>query len=179
MNFRKEVNLNLPDAEGEVKVIFSPLTFNVYQDGKKVKKKGGFRAKFSIKTKSGEVAPMLIRNTKGMVRTAFFNEQQIPLEEKVSFVEQLIAILSVTIVFFAAFFLFRFIIVGGVIGGALIGATVGMAVVFNLAFIRQEKSLVLKALVSLGISVVAFIIYLLVAELLAMLVFTAVTPFYY
>lgn len=179
MNFKKEVILDLQDVQGEVKVVFSPLSFNVYHNGKKIKKKSGMKAKFLITTSSGEAVPMVIRNGKGMVRTACFKDQQIPLEEKVSLSERFIAIASIAVVFAAGFFVFRFAIVGGVIGGALIGATIGMGMVFNLAFIRLEKNVMLQILVSLGISVVAFLAYYILGMLIASALYTAVGPFYY
>lgn len=157
MNFSKEVILNLPDVEGEVKAVFSPLSFNVYQNGAKIKKKGAFKPKFMVKTTSGELEPITIRNTKGLVRTAFFRDQQIPLEEKLPQLDQIIAIGTVIAVFVVGCVLIGFI--GGALGGALIGFTVAFGVKFNLSFIRQEKSTLLKLLVSLGVSVVCFITY--------------------
>ncbi len=177
MNFRKEVVLNLQDVQGEVRVVFSPLAFNVYHNGKKIKKKGGLKAKFPITTTSGEVVPIIIRNGKGMVRTAHFKDQQIPLEEKMTVVEQLIGIGSMCVVFIAGCVLFGFI--GGVLGGALIGATVGLGVMLNFAFIRQEKSMMLKLLVSVGISAVAYLIYFIVGMMVVSLLHGAMMPMFY
>ncbi|MDR0661605.1 MAG: hypothetical protein LBG19_12650 [Prevotellaceae bacterium] len=174
MNFRKGVILNLPEAKGEVKVVFSPMSFNVYQNGKKIKKKGGIKAKFPVETTTGEIEPIVIRNGKGMVRTAHFKDQQIPLEERLSGLERFIAIGSVIFAFIVGCALFGFIT--GVIGGALIGFTVAMAVMFSLAFIRQEKNLVLQILVSVGLSAVAYLVYFLLGMLIVSALHGAVMP---
>lgn len=174
MNFRKEVVLDLQDVQGEVKVVFSPLAFSVYHNGKKVKKKGGPKAKFPITTTSGEVVPILIRNGRGMVRTAHFKNQQFPLEEKLTAIEQLIGIGSMIAVFVGGCVLFGFI--SGIIGGALIGATLALGIMMNLAFIRQEKSMMLKFLVSVGISAVAYLVYFMVGLIVVQLLHGAMMP---
>lgn len=177
MNFRKEVVLNLQDVQGEVKVIFSPLAFNVYHDGKKIKKKGGLKAKFPITTTAGEVVPIVIRNGKGMVRTAHFKDQQIPLEEKLTPMEQLIGIGSICAVFILGCVLFGFIT--GVIGGALIGATIALGAMLNFAFIRQEKNPMLKLLVCIGISAVAYFAYFIIGMIIVRLLHGAMMPMFF
>ena len=170
MNFRKEVILDLQGAvEGEVKIVLSPLVLSVYHNGSKIKKTKGLKAKFLITTATGEVVPIFIRNGKGMVRTVHFKDQQIPLEEKLTSMEQLLSIGSIAAVYIVGCVLFGFM--GGIIGGMLIGGTIGLGATLNFAFIRQEKSMMLKVLVSFGIAGVAFFTYYIFCVIFASLFF--------
>ena len=177
MNYKKEEIINLPDAKGEVKVAISPFTFYVFQNGVKLKKKGGRKPTYMIETTSGETEPMVVRNGKGMVRTAHYRDQQIPLEEKLTPMEQLIGIASMLVVFIAGCVLFGFIT--GVIGGALLGGLVAGGIVISFGFIRQEKSTMLQILVSVGISAVCYILYFVIGLVITMVIHGGARTFYY
>ncbi len=157
MNYRKETILNLAGAEGEIKAVITPLSFNIYQNGKKVKKKGSFKPLYPIQTTSGTVEPIRLINGTGRVRTAIFRDQQIPLEEKLSTLDYIIGM-----GIFCLVFIFGCAFIGyttGVIGGALIGAMVAIGIMLNFGFLRNEQNVMSKVIIATGVSVGCYIIY--------------------
>ncbi|WP_163264488.1 hypothetical protein [Dysgonomonas sp. 216] len=86
MNWKKELEFKLDNAEGTLKIVYTPLSVKLFQNDKEIKKKGSFGgAKYEINTiDGGQETIKLLTNAKNGYTVKTANGETIYLEEKLS-----------------------------------------------------------------------------------------------
>lgn len=153
MKLQTELLFNFRNAQGELKVVYSPFSTKLYQDGREVKRKGAFSFKYEILTLNGGTDVLTLSRGIDFAYSATFQGETIQLEEKLSVTECIIGFLPLVLIF-----------LGGLIGAffGIIGATV------NFNFMRVEKSLPKQIIISVIVSIIAWACYFFFAILFNM-----------
>lgn len=151
----KEKAFTIGGVQGELKLVYGPFKMRLYQDGREIKRQGTFKPKYYVTNTAGEQEEMMLQYGIDFVHVAIFRGQKIALEERLTTAEYIIGGLPVLLIF-----------LGGVIGAVfgVFGAT------FNYDYMRQEKRMPMQLLVSIGVSVLCYISYFILAIALQLLV---------
>ena len=158
MNWTSEINFMLDGVSGGLKLVHNPFSMTLYQDGVKLKKKGGFGgAKYKVTTTDGVTETLTLKNNaiKGYIAT--FRKQDTMLERKLNGLEVLIGIMIPVTIFALGCVLLP--ILGGIIGGALLGGLGAMSLLFGCNLVRQEDNIGMKILAAVIAGAICYVIY--------------------
>lgn len=156
MKYTTELPFSFNGVEGEMKIVYTPFSLKVYQNGRLLKRKGIFTPKYEVNTNSGGTDYIKLSRGIDFAYAVEFRGEKKHLEDKLTPIEYIIGLLPILLIF-----------LGGVIG-AVIGI---LGTTLNYNFMRQEKNIVIQILVSVVISFICYLIYFLLALLLNILLY--------
>jgi hypothetical protein len=163
MNWTTELPFRLDGVDGELKIVYNPLSQKLYQNGMEVRKSGsGFGGlKYNVRTTDGGTDVLKVKAALKSGRQVIFRGVTTNLEKSLSVLSIL---LSTMPFFFIAFFI---IIIGGAfgaLGGALLGGcgALGMLAIGNLMRSGSDN-LGLQIVYSLIISSITTALYFVLA----------------
>jgi len=156
MQYKTELPFSFDGIKGNSKVVYTPFSVKVYQNGIESKRKGIFIPKYKMATIDGEIDYVKLSRNFDLSFSIEYKGEKKHLEEKLSIFEYIIGLFPLLLV-----------ILGGVIG-ALIGI---FGATLNFNFMRQEKRLALQILVSIVITFICYLIYFILASLLGGLIY--------
>ncbi len=145
---KNTVNFTLEGVQGKLEYTYSSFKQELRQDGRVVERKGNLSPKFYIMNTSGEKEEIKVYQGLDFVPTVTFRGQKTRLAERLSAIEYLIGSLPILLVFF-----------GGAIGGmcGFVGASI------NYGYMQSEKNRMKQIGVSVVVSVLSYLVYLVIA----------------
>lgn len=154
---KNKINFTLEGIKGEMKLVYNIIgTPKLYQNGELLKKEGFLKMKFLVTTDNGQEY-IEIKRGLSFTFSAIFRGKETFLEAKLSTIEYIIGAVPLLVLIFTGGFL-----------GALI-AIVGVNANFN--FMRSEKRLGIQIVFALSVTAICYILYLLLALLLALIIY--------
>lgn len=152
----------LDGADGDLKIVYTPLGQKFYQNGREIKRTGsGFGGqKYKIETTDGGDNIVSVKANMKKGREVAYRGETISLEEPLSGLATALSILPFVVVAIAAFVLTGSRL--GIIGGALLGGCGALGMLAAASMMRHEKDavkqLIYSAVVSVGSAIVFFIL---------------------
>lgn len=142
---KKAINFTIEGVQGELTLEYGPFKQKLYQNGQLIKRRKG---KYFVTTVTGEIEEMKIAYGLDFVHVAWFRNQKIPLQERLTTTEYVLGGIPVLLVFF----------------GGIIGAFIGfMGALWIYDYFRIEKRMQKQVMVAVGVSFLCFLLYLAVA----------------
>ncbi len=153
---KTEIPFRLEGLNSEMKLVYGIFGQpKLYQNGIELKKEGFLKMKFLIETDSGKEYMEIKRGLDFTFSTVFRGKKQL-LEKKLSTLEYILGVLPLLLIF-----------VGGAIGAIL--GILGANTIYG--FLRKEKKVGIQIIISIAITALCYIVYLLVALLLTLLMY--------
>ena len=151
----KDLIFKVEGIQGELRLEYGPFKQHLYQDGREIVRTGSlFNKKYFVTNTSGEQEEVKIVFGFDFVHVVEFRGQKIALEERLSTLEYVIGGLPVLLIFL----------------GGLLGAVFGfMGATFTYNYMRREKRLPMQLAVSIGVAVVCYIAYFVLAIIFQLL----------
>lgn len=168
MNWTTELPFILDGVDGDLRVVYTPFSQKLYQDGEVTKKTGmAFGGqKYIVRTTDGGQDVVKIKPHFKQGRQVIYKNEQINLENPLGGLAFLLALMPLAFVVVVAAMVMTSGV--GIIGGALIGffGAFGMLMCGNM--LRNEQNVAKQLIYSIAISVVTIILLLIVFFIFAL-----------